>query len=169
MIKRLQHFPGKLRAPFTPATRPARSWKHATWGFFSGTCGILAISGLASLTGHHLLLGSFGASAVLLYGAPESPLAQPRNVLGGHLLSALVSCAMVACGAAGPVALAVAVGLSILVMHSTHTTHPPGGATALIGIHDHAGWLLVGATVLVLIAVVANNIVHHRQYPKHWW
>ena len=175
MRNRLRRFTGKLKVPLTPATRPTRSWKHGLWGFVAGTCGILAITGLAALMGHTLLIGSFGASAVLLYGTPDSPLAQPRNVLGGHFLSALVGCLMVACGGTGPLALAGAVGLAILVMYATHTTHPPGGATALIGVHDHAGWLFpllpvtVGAAVLVAIAVVANNIVNHRQYPKHWW
>lgn len=175
MRDRLRRFPGKLRAPLRPLTRPVRSWKHAIWGFVAGACGILAITGVAALLGHSLLIGSFGASAVLLYGTPESPLAQPRNVLGGHVLSALVGCATVACGGTGSLAFATAVGLAILLMHFTHTTHPPGGATALIGVHDHASWLFpllpvaLGALVLVAFAVVANNIVNHRRYPQHWW
>ena len=175
MKNRLRRFPGKLRAPRAPATRPTRSWKHAVWGLVAATCGILALAGVAALTGHNLMIGSFGASAVLLYGTPESPLAQPRNVLGGHLLSALVGCAVAAFVGTGSVALAMAVGLAIVAMHVTHTTHPPGGATAVIAVHDHAGWLFpllpvaAGAAILVVIAVLANNIVNHRQYPKHWW
>lgn len=175
MKDRLRRFPGKLRAPLAPPTRPTRHWKHAVWGFVAATGGILAIAGVTSLTGHNLLIGSFGASAVLLYGTPDSPLAQPRNVLGGHLLSAFVGCATIAWVGTGPLALATAVGLAIVVMYVTHTTHPPGGATALIAVHDHAGWLFpllpvtVGAAILVVIAVLANNIVNHRQYPKHWW
>ena len=175
MRNRLYRFPAKLRAPLTPEMRPTRSWKHAVWGFVAATCGLLAVAGVASLTGHELLIGSFGASAVLLYGTPESPLAQPRNVLGGHVLSALVGCAMAAFVGKGPLALATAVGLAIAVMHVTHTTHPPGGATALIAVHDHGGWLFplwpvtAGAAILVVVALLANNIVNHRQYPKHWW
>lgn len=75
----------------------------------------------------------------------------------------------------GPLALAGAVGLAIVAMYLTHTTHPPGGATALIAVHDHAKWMFLllpvaaGAVILVTIAVFANNIVNHRQYPKHWW
>lgn len=175
MKDRLRRFPGKLRAPLAPPARSPRSWKHAVWGFVAATCGILALAGVASLTGHNLMIGSFGASAVLLYGTPDSALAQPRNVLGGHLLSALVGCAMAAFLGTGPLVLAAAVGLAIVVMHFTHTLHPPGGATAVIAVHDHAGWLFpllpvtVGAAILVVIAVLANNIVNHRQYPKHWW
>lgn len=175
MKNRILSFPGKLRAPLAPDVRPVRSWKHAVWGFVAAVCGILAITGVASLTGHELLIGSFGATAVLLYGTPDSPLAQPRGVIGGHLLSAVTGCAMAQIAGTGPLALAGAVGLAIVVMHFTHTTHPPGGATALIAAHDHAGWLFplvpvtLGAVILVIIAVFANNIVNHRQYPKHWW
>ena len=175
MKNRLRRFPGKLRAPLAPAARPILYWKHAVWGFVAAACGILAIAGVTFLTGHNLLIGSFGASAVLLYGTPDSPLAQPRNVLGGHLLSALVGCAAAAFLGTGALVLAAAVGLAIVAMYFTHTMHPPGGATALIGAHDHAGWLFsllpvaAGAAILVVIAVLANNIVNHRQYPKHWW
>lgn len=175
MKRRLLNFPGKLRVPLAPVVRPARSWKHALCGFVAAACGILSIAGVAALSGHELLIGSFGASAVLLYGTPDSPLAQPRSVLGGHVLSALVGCAISRVSGAGPFALASAVGLAIVVMHYSHTTHPPGGATAMIAVHDHARWIFpllpvtVGAVILVAIAVVANNIVNHRQYPKHWW
>ena len=175
MRARLARFPGKLKAPLRPAARPARHWKHAVWAFVAGAGGILAVTGVAAWVGHDLLIGSFGATAVLLYGTPDSPLAQPRNVLGGHVLSALVGCAVHALGATGPLAFAAAVGAAIVVMYLTHTVHPPGGATALIAVHDQAGWLFplvpvaAGALLLLLIAVLANNIVHHRQYPRHWW
>lgn len=175
MKKRIFSFPGKLRVPIAPASRPVRNWKHAIWGFVAAAFGILAITGVTALSGHELLIGSFGASAVLLYGTPDSPLAQPRNVLGGHILSALVGCVMARSVGSGPFALAGAVGLAIVAMYLAHTTHPPGGATALIAVHDHAKWMFLllpvaaGAVILVTIAVFANNIVNHRQYPKHWW
>jgi len=82
-----------------------------------------------------LLIGSFGASAVLVYGAIKSPLAQPRNLIGGHVISGLVG---VACwqvfGATLWVAAALAVSLAIVAMLATKTLHPPGGATALIAV-----------------------------------
>jgi CBS-domain-containing membrane protein len=118
---------------------------------------------VAALSGHELLIGSFGASAVLLYGTPDSPLAQPRNVLGGHILSALVGCVMARFVGFGPLALAGAVGLAIVAMYLTHTTHPPGGATALIAVHDHAKWMFLllpvaaGAVILVVIDIAAHG------------
>jgi CBS-domain-containing membrane protein len=66
------------------------------------------------------------------------------------------------------------VGLAIFLMDVTRTTHPPGGATALIGVQGHAGYdfvlvpVLAGVFILLAVALFTNNVVHHRQYPKHW-
>lgn len=128
-----------------------------------------------------LLVGSFGASAVLVYGAIRSPLAQPRNVLGGHILSAIVG---VACyqllGGTIWVAAAIGVSLAIAIMLLTKTVHPPAGATALIAIIGgekiHAlGFLYtlvpigLGALILVLVALLVNNLSENRRYPEYWF
>jgi len=127
-----------------------------------------------------LLIGSFGASAVLLYGAIKSPLAQPRNLIGGHVISGLVG---VACyqvfGGTIWLASALAVSLAIVAMLSTKTLHPPGGATALIavvgGAKVHAlGFFYAflpagaGASVLLIVALIVNNLSKHRKYPEYW-
>ena len=150
------------------------SLRYAFWSFISGTFGILVISEITSLVGYPLLIGSFGASAVLLFGATESPLAQPRNLIGGHLVSAAVAVGVVALFGSTPVTMALAVGLAILVMNLTHTTHPPGGATALIGVQGAVGPafillpVLAGALILLATALFTNNVVYHRRYPKNW-
>lgn len=127
-----------------------------------------------------LLIGSFGASAVLVYGAIKSPLAQPRNLVGGHIISALVG---VACaklfGGTVWLAAALAVSLAIVAMHATKTLHPPGGATALIAIIggpkvQALGFLYAfipagaGALVLLLVALLVNNLSKNRKYPEYW-
>ncbi|RXK01227.1 HPP family protein [Arcobacter sp. CECT 8986] len=125
-----------------------------------------------------LVIGSFGASAVLVYGAIHSPLAQPRNLVGGHILSALVGVVsyklffgnILLCSA-------FAVATSILIMQLTLTLHPPGGATALIAVlgseHIHnLGFIYVlypvstGAFILLIIAIIINNISKNRKYPN---
>lgn len=128
-----------------------------------------------------LLIGSFGASAVLLYGAPASPLAQPRNVLGGHVLSALVGvAARLALPDPAWLCAALAVATAIAVMHATGTLHPPGGATALIAVTggpkiEAMGFAFAlvpagaGAVLLLAVAVVVNNMARHRKYPLYWW
>jgi CBS-domain-containing membrane protein len=117
---------------------------------------------------------------VLLYGAPKSPLAQPRNLIGGHVLSALVG-VTVRLILPGPpwLVCALAVALAIAVMHATGTLHPPGGATALIAVTGGPkivalGYLYVlfpvlsGALVMLLAAVLAVNAAPNRRYPEYW-
>lgn len=150
------------------------SLKYAFWSFVSGTLGILAIFGITDLVGHPLLIGSFGASAVLLFGVTDSPLAQPRNLIGGHLVSAGVAVLVVALFGSNQLAMAIGVGLAVFAMNLTHTNHPPGGATALIGVQGGAGPgfilvpVLAGALILLVMALFTNNLVYHRKYPKHW-
>lgn len=155
------------------------------WSWLGAFLGISA-AGLLSqafLAGQDLTLmvGSIGASAVLVYGAPRSPLAQPRNLVVGHVLSALVG---VACWKLlHPVpwlAAAVAVATAIALMHATRALHPPGGASALIAvigspeIHE-LGFLYVlvpctaAPLVLLAVALVVNNLPRFRRYPEFWY
>jgi CBS-domain-containing membrane protein len=170
---RLYRMPVKMKGRLRGSHAP-RSLKYAIWGLISGTLSILAIIAVTNITGYPLLIGSFGASAVLLFGANDSPLAQPRNLMGGHLISAVAAVVIVALFGTGPYAMAFGVGAAIFLMYMTNTVHPPGGATALIGIQGHAGFgfvlvpVLAGALILLAVALFTNNVVHHRQYPKHW-
>ncbi len=173
MHRRITRLPRKMKGKLK-ANHPPLSFKYALWGLLSGMGSILVILAITKMAGYKLLIGSFGASAVLLFGALESPLAQPRNLIGGHLVSAAVAVAVVSLGGTGSFAVALAVGISIALMYLTRTVHPPGGATALIGVQGHAGAtfilmpVLFGALVLLAVALFTNNVVHHRQYPKHW-
>jgi CBS-domain-containing membrane protein len=128
-----------------------------------------------------MLIASFGASAVLVYGAIKSPLAQPRNLIGGHVISALIGVAVFKLFQGNPsLAAAIAVATAIAVMHATKTLHPPGGATALIAVigsdQIHAlgfTYALIpvgaGATIMLLVALVFNNIPKSRRFPEFWW
>ncbi len=125
------------------------------------------------------LIGSFGASAVLVFGAANSPLAQPRNLILGHFLSALIG---VTAYKLFPSELwlssALAVSLSIVAMQITRSMHPPGGATALIasvgsdkvkslGYGYVISPVMSGVAILFVIALVINNLPRHRHYPAH--
>lgn len=131
------------------------------------------------------LAGPFGASAVLVYGAPLAEFSQPRNLILGHALSAVMGVtAYRFVPAYDGLALqaAAAVSLSILAMHLLRALHPPGGATALIAVigsekvHD-LGYhyvlfpILCGAFVLLLVALVINNLSTNpkRHYPVYWY
>jgi CBS-domain-containing membrane protein len=127
--------------------------------------------------GHPLILfASMAAASVLLYAVPHSPMAQPWPLLVGNLLSGAVGWL---CSVFIPdpvIAAACAVGLSIFVMHLTHSLTPPGAATAMIMVLNaaqiqHYGWLWAGCAVLantvfaLLLAFVINNLIHAGRYP----
>ncbi|MDA8092249.1 MAG: HPP family protein [Nitrospiraceae bacterium] len=144
-----------------------------------GACGYLSARYFTGMD-LTLIIGSFGASAVLIYAAIKSPLAQPRNLIGGHIIGGLVG---VACwrlfGSSEWLAGAMAVSLAISAMLMTRTLHPPGGATALIAVIGGAkihklGYLYalvpsgLGALVLLVVALVVNNMASGRRYPEFW-
>lgn len=126
-----------------------------------------------------------GAAAVLEYNSIESPLAQPRNLVLGHFLSALLGVCITKLFALLPqarfdnlrwVAGGLAVGASSVVMGLTKTIHPPAGATALLAATSpdvtRLGWyllplVLLGCTLMLASACVINNI--QRQFPMYWW
>jgi CBS-domain-containing membrane protein len=129
------------------------------------------------------LIGSFGASAALLYGAPHSEFAQPRNLVVGQLVSAVIGVtAFKLLGAHVGLAGALAVATSIAILQVFHSLHPPAGATALIAVLGPAqvhelGYefvltpVLVGSLILLVVALVVNNLSSHesRHYPTMWW
>lgn len=130
-----------------------------------------------------LIIGSFGASAVLIYGVINSPLAQPRNLLGGHVLSAIIGVTVQRwLPQEAWLAGALAVSLAIVAMQITKTLHPPGGATALIAIIGSPklkalgyGYVLMpvltGVLLLLAVALAFNNVTATRHYPtnKYWY
>ena len=127
--------------------------------------------------------GSFGASAALLYGAPHSDFAQPRNLIIGQLVAACVGVTTYkAIGAHVGLARAVAVATTIAILQVTHCLHPPAGATALIAVLGpvqvhRLGYVFVltpvltGSMILLAVALIVNNLSKHsdRHYPTMWW
>lgn len=151
------------------------------WSFVGAFIGMGLIAFLQShfltKTENFFLIGSFGATSVLIYGAIQSPLAQPRNLIGGHVISAIIG---VTIYKILPdiiyLTAPLAVALSIVLMQVTKTLHPPGGATALIAVIGSEkikalGYLyvlfpvLAGALILLNVALIFNNITSHRKYP----
>lgn len=156
-------------------------FKEHMWAFLGSFIGIGTIAYIQTL---HLpisdvvyLIGSFGASSVLVYGVIESPLAQPRNLIGGHVVSAAIG---VTIQQLIPdliyISAPLAVSLSIVFMQITKTLHPPGGATSLIAVSGSVElknlgyWYVIspvflGCIILLIVALVFNNMSSKRQYP----
>ena len=140
--------------------------------FVGSFCSIGLLAYGANVQNWPTLVASFGASAVLLFGAPTSPLAQPRNLFGGHLISALVGVSIYQLFGERWWSIALAVTLAIIAMMLTATTHPPGGATAMVSVLNHANYsfvflpILLGAVVLFAAAVLSSRIFPNlREYP----
>ncbi len=140
-----------------------------------GAVAAIAITGwLSVLSGIPWLMAPFGASCVLAFGVPDSPLAQPRAIVGGHLVATSVGLAVGALLGDGWLACALAVGLSLSAMQLSRTVHAPAGADPLIVIATHApasylvSPVLVGSLVIVLIAWCVNNLRSGRSYPRYW-
>ncbi len=169
----------------TSKSPPAVSFSEIGWSWIGAFLGIAAVAyfnyNRLEDTDLVMIIGSFGASAVLIYGAIKSPLAQPRNLIGGHVFSAIIG---VACyqflNGQMWLASSVAVATAIAFMHATKTLHPPGGATALIAvigsdkIHN-LGYLYafvpvgLGAIIMLVVALLVNNITKNRRYPEFWY
>lgn len=117
--------------------------------------------------GYTLLIASFGASAVILFGMPDSAAARPMNVFFGHTASAVI--AMVVYSLMGLTWLSLAIGVvsALVVMSLTDTMHPPGGATVIACMTSNPSWsfvlMPVAAGALALIAIsVLTGLVYRR-------
>lgn len=143
-------------------------------GWLGGVLAIGVVGYLAQVTGYFLVLGSFGASCVLIFGFPESPFSQPRNVIGGHVLASFIGLVFLSLLGAHWWSMALAAGTTIAAMMITRTLHPPAGSNPLIIMLLAPTWnfmltpTLIGAVVLVLIALFFNNIPKERIYPRYW-
>ena len=106
----------------------------------------------------------FATSIVVVMGSPKAPPAQPRALIGGHLISTVIGLAAVKLAGTGPWVAALAVGLSIVAMHVTRTFHPPAGIDPLIVVLNNLSWpflavpVAVGACALALFAWVWHAI-----------
>jgi len=170
---------------------PRKSFPLILWSWLGTLVGIYAIGAITAQVVEHwglvgnFLLGSFGATAVLVFGHPLADFSQPRNLVLGNALSGLVG-VFVARNLPGPdsqvLAAAIAVSSSVLCMHLTRTMHPPGGGTALIAVvgGEHLRslgyWYVLfpvftGSLVLLAGALVINNLSRnpHRHYPVYWF
>lgn len=177
-IKRMKG--GETHPPHRPFSKVAWSWLGAFLGIYT-----ISVINTMMNTNHVdsiLLLGSFGASAVLIYAAPHAEFSQPRNFLGGHFISALIGISIYKFVPFDiSILSALAVSLAIIIMYYSNTLHPPGGATALAAVvgssqmHDLGYMLafspvLLDSCILFIIALVINNLSENpkRHYPRYW-
>lgn len=167
-------FFNKLKGEGKATSVPMPFWKNVALAWLGGVLAIAAIAQAGDVLSLPLILGSFGASCVLVFGFPDLPFSQPRNVVAGHFLSSLIGLSFLALFGPQWWSLALAVGTAIAVMMLTRTVHPPAGSNPVIVFLAQPAWsflwfpTLAGALLLVLVALFYNNMARPTAYPKYW-
>lgn len=135
----------------------------AIWGGIGAFIAISILVVFNQLTSEAVwLMAPFGATAVLVFGVPSSPLAQPKNVIFGHVITAVVGLLFVTLGMNELWMMALATGIGVFLMLLTNTTHPPAGANPLLIMMTQQGWpflffpVLAGAVTIVIVGYYFN-------------
>lgn len=167
-----------VRAPKPQGTAlavpPAPPMKMVLLAWLGGVVAISAVAGFGMLASTPLVLGSFGATCVLVFGYPDSPFSQPRNVVLGHLFSSFIGLAVLTLFGPQWWAAGLAVGTAIAVMMLTRTVHPPAGSNPVIVFLSQPGWdfllfpTLIGSVIVALVALIYNNLTRKGRYPGYW-
>ncbi|WP_438350988.1 HPP family protein [Paenibacillus sp. FA6] len=148
--------------------------KDSLTGLTGGFLTVFTLIWLTNMTSTEWLMAPFGASCVLAFGVWNAPLSQPRNIIGGHFVSTFIGTAAYHLFGNEPWAIAFAVGLAIAMMMLTKTTHPPAGADPLVVMLGAYNWsylispVLIGSIVIVIFALLINNLRSNRNYPTFW-
>ena len=165
--------PKKLFQPYE--TCPTRlPWRGIALAWLGAALATAAFASAHFSLHKTLILGSFGASCLLVFAYPQSPFAQPRNVIGGHFIATLTGLVFLAVFGVSWWAMALAVGTAIALMLLARMPHPPAGSNPLIVMLAGAGWdflltpTLAGSLILVAVALIYNNL-GGRRYPTYWW
>ena len=142
-------------APLSESDQSETIWQESEYGVF--------------------LIASFGSTMVLLYGYPESPFAQPKNIFFGHLLTAIVGIFFLNLIPLPlyiliPISVGVGVGLMILL----NVTHPPAGGNPIIVIIGGVSYdyllspVILGSIIVIIFGVVINKLILKKKYPQKW-
>ena len=146
-------------------------------GLIAGVGAAFAIGGMEWLSAeflYPLAVIPFATSIVLVIGSPQLPAAQPRALIGGHVISTLIGLAMVKGIGPQPWVAAAAVGMAVLAMIASNTFHPPAGIDPLLVVSANLSWqfliapVLAGAVMLTLFAFVWHRWLWRRPWPERW-
>jgi CBS-domain-containing membrane protein len=149
-------------------------------GAVGGGIAIASMEAFSITTAFPLVAIPFATSIVTVLGSPKAEPAQPRALVGGHLVSTLIGLLIVKLFGPDPWAAAMAVGLAMVAMHITGTFHPPAGIDPLVVVINNMSWgflvvpVGIGALVLALFAFIWHNLVarganKNDTWPLRWW
>jgi CBS-domain-containing membrane protein len=144
-------------------------------GAAGGAIAIALMEHLSDRTVFPLLFVPFATFIVLVMGSPEIEAAQPRALIGGHLVATAVGLLVVKFFGPGALSAALAVGLAMVAMHATRSFHPPAGIDPLVVVVNDLSWsflvapVAVGAGLLVAVAFLWHNLFRRGSWPARWW
>ena len=152
---------------------------HLVKSFLAGLFSAITIGALTFLTYKTtfglFLIASFGSSMVLLYGYPESPFAQPKNIFFGHLLTAFVGIVILNfIPLPIYISIPIAVGLGVGLMIFLDVTHPPAGGNPIIVIIGSVSYdyllspIILGSIIVLVFGILVNKFVLKKKYPQKW-
>ena len=152
------------------------NFKRALYALIFSIITIGTLSFLEFETPYGLFLaGSFGSSMVLLFGYPESPFAQPKNVFFGHLVTSLAGVLILKFLPVDQfLQIAIAVGLGIFVMIILGVTHPPAGGNPIVIIAGAYSYdfllnpIIFGSIIIIIYAIILNRFILKKNYPSSW-
>ena len=154
-----------------PPSPPLKEFSFISIGAFLAAS---VVGFLAYYTNEPIIMGSFGASIFVLFVLPDSPFAQPRNVIIGHFVTTLVGLIFYHLVGSEWWSMALALAFAIAAMQFLRVPHPPAGSNPFIVFLLGANWdylwmpTLIGSLLIVLVALLYNNISKNRSYPKYW-
>lgn len=148
---------------------------HVVAGAAGGAVAIGLMQALSDHAAFPLMFVPFATSIVLVMGTPDAEPAQPRALVGGHLVSAVVGLLTLSIAGPSPWAAALAVGAAIVAMHATRTFHPPAGIDPLLVVAQDmpVSFLIapvaIGALTLAVFAWLWHSLVRREPWPARWW
>lgn len=156
------------------------NWKTYAWRALGGGIGIYAMQWLAELGHFPIALVPFATSVVNVIALPDAPPAQPRALIGGHIISAFIGLTVLSVLGSSAFAAALAVALAIVAMHFTRTMHPPAGINPLIIVTSSLPWsfllvpVIAGVAILTSLAFIWHGIENHfvdheGKWPERWF
>lgn len=156
------------RVPVVPRPLVSDLAPHARLGTGVLLTG-LVLAAVGALTHSSLLVAPFAATAALKHAAPHSPIARPRNVVGGYVVGAVVGMVVGLLAGDGTVAMAAAAALAAVAMLALDVEHPPAVAMAIVALQTPTPWILevaaAGAVTMTLTTMLLAPALHRRRYP----